>query len=131
MSAFGPQPIVVTFPAGADLSANQYQAVKLNSSGQVVAVAAITDIPIGVLQNQPNAAGKAAEVVVFGGTKMVASAAITLPALVGVDTAGKAKKIAAGTDGTQYILGQAVQAAGASGDLISVYVTGVGAGRAV
>lgn len=118
MSAFWPQPVLGSFVAGADLSALQYTAVKLNSSGQVVAVAAVTDIPIGILQNAP-LSGATAEVLIVGGSKVIASAAITLPAVLGVDASGRAKKLAAGTDTTQYIVGQADVAAGATGDIIS------------
>ena len=67
--------VKVTLVAGADLSAKQYTFVKLDSSGQAVAAAAATDIPIGVLQNAPTS-GQEAEVLVVGGTKIVAGAAI-------------------------------------------------------
>jgi hypothetical protein len=65
--------VKVTLVAGADLSALQYTFVKLNSSGEAIAVAAATDVPIGVLQNAPTS-GQEAEVLVVGGTKLVASA---------------------------------------------------------
>ena len=42
------QPLKLSLEAGADLSALQYYFVKLNSSGKAVAVAAVTDVPIGV-----------------------------------------------------------------------------------
>lgn len=130
MASFWPQPIVVTFEAAADLSGSQYRFVKLDANGKVVAVAAITDIPVGVLQNTPTS-GQAAEVVVLGGTKLVATAAIALPALLGVDTVGKGKKIAAGTDGTQYIVGQADEAAGNANEVISALVNCINPARAV
>ena len=130
MATFWPQPIVVTFEAAADLTGSQFRFVKLDSAGKVVAVAAITDIPVGVLQNNP-ASGQAAEVVVLGGTKLRAAAAIALPALIGVDTAGKGKKIAAGTDGTQYIVGQADEAAGGADELVSAFVNCINPARAV
>lgn len=130
MSAFWPQPVLGSFIAGADLSALQYTMVKLNSSGQVVAVAAITDIPIGVLQNKP-VSGATAEVLIVGGTKVLASAAIVLPAVLGTDASGRAKKLAAGTDTTQYIIGQADVPAGATGDIISAVVNFASPARAV
>jgi hypothetical protein len=61
--------VKVTLVAGADLSAKQYTFVKLNSSGEAIAAAAATDIPIGVLQNAPTS-GQEAEVLVVGGTKL-------------------------------------------------------------
>lgn len=124
MTATWQEAVSASYPAGADLSALQYTFVKLDSSGNVVAVAAATDIPVGVLQNAPTS-GHTAEVLVIGGTKLVASAAISLPALIGTTSTGTAVKLAAGTDATKYILGQAEGAqgiAGAAGDVISVFV---------
>lgn len=112
--------VKVTLVAGADLSAAQYKFVKLNSSGQAVAVAAITDVPVGVLQNAPTS-GQEAEVLIVGGTKLVASEAITLPAFLSVSSTGKADKIAT-TDTTQYVVGQAITAAGADADVITAVV---------
>lgn len=112
--------VKVTLVAGADLSAAQYKFVKLNTSGQAVAVAAITDVPVGVLQNAPTS-GQEAEVLIVGGTKLVASEAITLPAFLSVSSTGKADKIAT-TDTTQYVVGQAITAAGADADVITAVV---------
>ena len=57
--------------AGADLSTKQFFQVKLDTTaGRCVIVAAATDIPIGTLQNKPAAAGRAAEVVVLGVSKV-------------------------------------------------------------
>jgi hypothetical protein len=112
--------VKVTLVAGADLSAKQYNFVKLNGSGEAVAIAAITDVPIGVLQNAP-IAGQEAEVLVSGGTKLVAGEAITLPAFLSVTTAGKADKIAV-SDTTQYVVGQALTAAGADAEVITAVV---------
>jgi hypothetical protein len=53
---------VPTFPR------KQYTFVKLNSSGEAIAVAAATDVPIGVLQNAPTS-GQEAEVLVVGGNQ--------------------------------------------------------------
>ena len=110
-----------TFVAGADLSSSQYKFVKLNSSGQAVAVAAATDVPIGVLQNNP-ASGAEASVVIVGGTKLVASASATLPSLmVGTTSAGKGVVLAV-TDTTKYALGTYLQAPGADGDIVAAVV---------
>jgi hypothetical protein len=129
MSANFSQSVLGSFVAGADLTANQWQAVKLDTTGAVVAVAAVTDIPVGVLQNAPKA-GQSAEVLVIGGTKFKASAAIALPAVLGVDATGRAKKLAAGTDTTQYIIGQADAPASATGDIISAVVNFASPSRA-
>jgi hypothetical protein len=110
----------VTLVAGADLSAKQYNFVKLNGSGQAVAVAAITDIPIGVLQNAPRS-GEEASVLVSGGTKLVAGEAITLPAFLSTTSAGKADKVAI-TDTTQFVVGQALTAAGGDAEVITAVI---------
>ena len=48
-----------TLTAYADLSAKQYYFVKMQSATQVTVCAAITDKPIGVLQNNPTAGQQA------------------------------------------------------------------------
>lgn len=112
--------VKVTLIAGADLSAKQYMFVKLNSAGEAIAVAAITDVPIGVLQNAPTA-GQEAEVLVSGGTKLVAGEAITLPAFLSVTSVGKADKVAT-TDTTQFVVGQALTAGAADLEVITALV---------
>ena len=80
----------VSFPAGADISAKKYQVVKMNTSGEIVAVTAITDIPFGILQNEPDAQGKPASVCVAGISKIVLGATLTPGARVGTGATGKA-----------------------------------------
>jgi hypothetical protein len=55
----------ITLVAGADLSTLKFRVVRLNSSGEVVAMSAITDIPYGILQNAP-VAGEPASVIPLG-----------------------------------------------------------------
>lgn len=108
-------------PAGADLRTFQYKAVKLNSSGQVVAATAATDVIIGVLDNTPNT-GELASVwvrsshgtfkIVLGGTVAVGDAVTANASSLGITTT---------TAGNQ-IIGYAVQA-GVSGDIIEVMPT--------
>ena len=113
--------VKVTLVAGADLSAKQYYFVKLNSSGQAILCAAATDVPIGVLQNAPTS-GQEAEVLIVGGTKLVASAAITLPAQIGTASSGKAAALTAGTDTTKYVAGSLISAAGADADVVTAVI---------
>jgi hypothetical protein len=117
-----------TFVAGEDLSAKQYNFVKLNSSGQVIAVAADTDSPIGVLQNAP-VSGAEASVTIVGGTKIVASASQSLPATIGTASAGKGVARAV-TDTTKYVLGTYLQAPGADGDIVAAVINCANATRA-
>ena len=118
-----------TFVAGADLSTKQYTFVKLNASGEVIAAAAATDIPIGVLQNNPTS-GAEASVTIVGGTKIVAGAAIGEGALVGTGATGKAVALVAGTDTTKYVVGTLLTESGADGDIVSAVVNCANPGRA-
>ena len=113
--------VKVTLVAGADLSALQYTFVKLNSSGEAIAAAAATDIPIGVLQNAPTA-GQEAEVLIVGGTKIVAGAALSDGALIGTSSTGKAVALVAGTDTTKYVVGTVLTESAADGNIITVVV---------
>jgi hypothetical protein len=121
--------VKVTLVAGADLSALQYTFVKLNSSGVAVACAAATDIPVGVLQNAPTS-GQEAEVLIVGGTKIVAGAAIGEGALVGTGSTGKAVALVAGTDTTKYVVGTLLTESAADGNIVTAVVNCANPGRA-
>lgn len=101
--------------AGADLSASQYRAVKGNGSGNYILASVAGERVVGVVQNKPTS-GKAATIAVRGITKMVAGAALALNAEVMTDNQGRAVLATAGLQ----ILGRAVIAAGAAGEIISV-----------
>jgi hypothetical protein len=112
--------VKVTLVAGADLSALQYNFVKLNSSGQAVACSGATDVPVGVLQNAPTS-GQEAEVLIVGGTKVVAGASITLPANIGTGATGKAVALAT-TDTTKYVVGSLITASAADGNIVTAVI---------
>ncbi len=96
--------------AGADLSAVQNKFVKINTSGQIVVMAAITDIPFGILQNKPDAQGKGADVARAGSrVKIQANATLDEGDLIGTSADGQADPIAAGSDTTVYIVGTCVE----------------------
>lgn len=120
--------VVLSIPAGADLSAKQYTFVKLSGTN-VISAAAATDLPIGVLLNDP-ASGETAAVAVSGVVKLKASAAISVGALVGTTSTGLGVSLTAGTDTTKYILGRAITAAGAANDIITVAVNCANISRA-
>jgi len=113
MAYEGPQPLKITLKAGADLSAKQYYFVKMSADDTCVVCAAVTDIPIGVLQNKPTA-DQNAEICVIGETKINADAAVTAGALIGTSADGQAAPYVAGTDTTKYIVGQCILGAGAA-----------------
>ena len=104
-----------------DLSAKQFFAVKLDANGKIVLAAAATDQVLGVLQNDPKAA-QVGQVRHLGITKAVAGAAITLGDEVISDAAGKVISTSGAGD---RIIGHALEAAAADGDVISVLMTGM------
>lgn len=117
-----------SFIAGGDLSAKQYHFVKLNTSGQVVIVAAVTDKPVGILQNAP-ASGGVAEVMLAGISKMVADADLAIGDQIGASSDGQAATYAPGTDTTKYVVGEVLTANTAAGGIVSVAFNCMGAGR--
>jgi hypothetical protein len=119
-----------TFEAAGDLSTKQYYHVKLDSAGRVTVPTGVTDLCIGVLQNKPDALGKAAEVMIVGISKVSADGAITLPSLIGTSADGQADAIAAGTDTTVYVTGQALEAAAAAGNIITAAINCLNPSRA-
>ncbi len=101
-----------TFPAAADLSAKQFYFVKLASATTVNVCTAITDLPIGILQNDP-ASGEQAVVRIFGISKASADGTIAAARWIGTSADSQAGGITPGSDTTVYVMGQAIQAASA------------------
>lgn len=121
--------IVKEYSAAGDLSSKQY--LFMEDAGTAVdATNAVTDRACGVLQNKPDAAGKHAEVAMFGGTKVVAGAAINRDDPIGCDAAGKAVAVVIGTDTTVYILGRALTGASGDGIVISAVINCINPARA-
>lgn len=120
MAYEGAQIKIGNLTAASDLSTKQYHFVKLASATTVDVCTAITDKPIGVLQNTP-ASGSAAEVCLFGITKVVADASYSAGAVIGTSSDSQAKAIVAGTDTTQYALGQAIEA-GVAGNTVTMFL---------
>ena len=78
---------VVSLPAGEDLTGDFAEIVKLNASGQVVKVTAVTDVTIGVLsESAPSSdTGQGVPVALIGGggiLKVKAGGAITAGQLI-------------------------------------------------
>ncbi len=80
--------------AGGDLTSSQYRAVKMNTSGEVIAIAAITDIPVGILQNAPNT-GEVARFIPIGGGASACELGATLNPGVRVAVGSTGKIVAA------------------------------------
>jgi hypothetical protein len=112
--AFEENKISVTLPASGDLSASQYCFVEVNSSGQAAVLGAGLAAD-GILQNDPTAAGRAAEVAISGVVKVKCGGVVTRGGPVASDAAGKAVNAATGN----IILGTALET-GANGAIIAM-----------
>lgn len=108
-----------TFLASEDLSAKQFYIVQMDASGDAEVGEGATDLLIGVLQNTP-ASGQAARVRFAGTSKVVASDVIAIGAYVTSTAAGKA--VTTTTQG-DVVIGQALEAAAADGDIIEIMLS--------
>jgi len=107
----------ITCQAGSDLSTTgQYLFVELASDNQVDVVSSAGGDAVGVLQNDPSAAGQAATVAVSGVTIVECGETMTAGQLVSAGADGKA--ILADTS-THIIHGKCI-VGGASGEKVSV-----------
>ena len=105
--------------AGEDLTASQYRFVK-GSGGKVVRCTTAGEAAMGVLQSQP-VLGEAAAVSVDGSvTKVIAGAAISVDANITTDNQGRAVTATTGN----AVLGTALIAAAAAGEVISIFQKG-------
>ena len=116
-----------TFTASADLSAKQFYIVKMSGDNTVTVCAAVTDVPIGVLQNKPASGGQAV-VRVFGMSKVSADATLAAGDIIGTSADGQAQPVTQGSETTVYNIGQAVTG-GAAGTLQTALIT-IANGRA-
>jgi hypothetical protein len=89
--------LTVTEEAGADLSAKQYLFHVMSSDGQIDPCSVEGEVAYGVLQNKPDAAGKAATVAWGGVSKIVLGADSMTPGMkIQTSDAGKALEAAVG-----------------------------------
>jgi len=133
-----PSAIEVYCTAGADLSAKQYYFVKQHSTAGQCVVAGAGEAALGILQNAP-ASGAIARVRMFGRSRLVAGAAISIADPVASGAAGKGKTaVKASTNtsdaggATDALVGSNVMAIAESeattdGDVIAVVLTHAGA----
>lgn len=106
----------ITLPAAADYSTTgQFRFMDCDTSGQAVLVASAGADGIGVLQNDPAAVGRDAEVAIAGIVKVYAGGTVAAASWVQSDANGAA--IDAST--SDYVFGMCVSG-GAVGELIEV-----------
>lgn len=118
---FSAYSIRTTFTAGADLSSKQFHFVEVDpATGNVTAVDGATDRPIGVLQNAPTS-GQAADVLIAGGTKVVAGGTASPgQPLFASASATAVTLVVGGTGSAAYVLGTFVESAAAGATTTAV-----------
>lgn len=112
--------------ANSDLSDKQFTFVKHHgtaSNDSVVAIAAQTDIALGVLNNAPKA-GQEAEVVFTGVQKVKLGGTVARGDFIGHDAAGLGITRAVASAGTGKVYGKALES-GVAGQVISVVLNTV------
>jgi hypothetical protein len=117
MAFEGVQTAIPGLFAGADLRLHQFKFVKLNAAKQVVLCAAITDDPIGILQDTPNT-GQAANVCAHGVSKLSSNVALTAGALVGTSVDGQGAVAIA----TMRAVGRVLEATANADEIATVFV---------
>jgi hypothetical protein len=108
----------MTFEAGEDLSDAKWHFVTLQSDGQVD-ISGAGDSAVGVAMTNPDAAGKAVTVALWGRVKVLAGGTIAAGAQVASNAAGRAIARAGGARG----LGVALKGAD-NNEYVEVILTG-------
>lgn len=120
MAEYANQQTVPGLSAAADLSAYQYRVVRLSGANTVNVAsnnlaASTAGLALGVLQNKPAAAGRAATVANYGLSKAVAGASVTVNAPITHDASGYVIDAVSGST----VIGRALEA-GAAQETITV-----------
>lgn len=121
--------VKITLVAGADLDDEQYHFVKIDSDGEAVLCDGATDKPIGILQNAPKQYEEA-EVLIVGGSKLVAGEALDEGNAVGTGADARGEALTIGTDTTRYHVATCILAAGADGEVATVVLNAAAPARA-
>lgn len=124
MAVYGETITLPGLAAGGNLSAVQYKVVKLASTaGQVIVVNATTDVALGILQNDPDAAGQPALVAALGVAKAIVGVAdLVVGEHLGFNSTGQLVDHA--TDNRRKI-GIALEPSTAVGDIVRVLLQGL------
>ncbi|MER2545936.1 MAG: capsid cement protein [Candidatus Accumulibacter phosphatis] len=110
--------LIKNFSAGAAISA--YRQVKFSAAETVIQGAAATDATIGVANEVGAASGERQDVVLDGIAYVEAGAAVTIGTLITSDATGRAVTAAPAAGTNNRIVGIALDAATAAGDVIRV-----------
>lgn len=109
--------------AGADLSAQQFRALRVSAAMAVNTTNAAGMPSIGILQNKPTL-GQPADIMMVGVSKAIAGAAIAAGAEVMAGADGRI--VTAATAGSN-VIGIALEAAGAANEIITIALNAGGA----
>lgn len=115
--------VSLSFEADADLSAAQWKFVELSADGQAMLVNGAGQRILGVLQNDPSAAGRDAEVAVSGRVKVITGAGGLAP---GNEVMSTAAGLAVVATTALHIVGLALTTA-AAGELCEILLQPRGA----
>lgn len=110
--------LLKNFTAGAAI--NAYRICKFSAAETVTLAAAATDSLIGVNNDVAPVLGERCDVVMLGIAFVEAGAAIALGAMVTSDAVGRAVTAAPAAGVNNRVIGLALEAASASGDIIRV-----------
>jgi hypothetical protein len=110
--------ICITLPVAADYSASQYRFMTINASGQAARTGDGADAD-GVLQNDPDTAGQAGAIAIFGRIRTEAGGTVTAGGVVSSDANGRAVDSTSG----DYILGRAVTGATEAGVIVEIVLS--------
>ena len=117
--------LCLDFPAGGDLSSNQYYICKLSTAGEVTACTAGGDAPLGILQNNPDSSGKTAQVLIYGVSKVSSDEALEIGNRIGPSADGQAavKTLNSSANDGEYHLGLVLDpATSAAGEYASAVI---------
>lgn len=117
--------LTISRKADVDLSTKRRRVVRATASnGCNLPTGSGTEVAIGVIYNAPRAVvGTAVGIIVLGTAEVEAAAAFAVGVLLMADVNGRVLTATAGL----YICGQALQAAGALGDIIEMRIISSGA----
>ena len=110
--------IDITLPAAADLSAKQFYAMIVDTTGRATTSGALGKV-IGILQNKPAAAGRAAQIRIVGISKLVGGAALAEQDYVASNAQGFGTAAASLND---EVFAQVLTQSGGSGDVTDVII---------
>lgn len=110
--------IDITVPAAADLSGVQFRAMIIDTNGQGTTSGANGKV-IGILQNKPAAAGRAAQIRIVGVSKLQGGAAFAEQDYIASNAQGFGTAAASLND---EVFAQALTQSGGSGDIMDVLI---------